>query len=142
MKLPFNYQPTWSQNKPQIDHIFPQSELSGIKVSNPETGKMNVMKYKRMERDQISNLMLLTAHENGAANKTDILPKDWFADKNPEYLELHLIPTDKEVWELERFEDFIEERKKLLITKFADIIYTPRPMIDGVNKQQDLNDKI
>jgi len=106
----FNYQPTWSQNKPQIDHIFPQSELSSIKISNPETGKMNVMKYKRGERDQIANLMLLTAHENGAANKTDILPKDWFADKSHEYLELHLIPKDAELWELERFEDFVEER--------------------------------
>jgi uncharacterized protein with ParB-like and HNH nuclease domain len=122
----FNYQPTWSQNKPQIDHIFPQSELSSIKISNPETGKMNVMKYKRGERDQIANLMLLTAHENGAANKTDILPKDWFADKSPEYLELHLIPKNPELWELERFEDFIEERKTLLVSKFADILYTPR----------------
>jgi len=87
---------------------------------------MNVMKYKRGERDQIANLMLLTAHENGAANKTDILPKDWFADKSPEYLELHLIPKNPELWELERFEDFIEERKTLLVSKFADILYTPR----------------
>jgi len=87
---------------------------------------MNVMKYKRSERDQIANLMLLTAHENGAASKTNILPTDWFADKSPEYLELHLIPKDAELWELDRFEDFVEERKKLLVTKFADILYTPR----------------
>jgi uncharacterized protein with ParB-like and HNH nuclease domain len=122
----FNYQPAWNQNKPQIDHIFPQSALKSIKIPNPETGKMNIMKYKWWDRDQIANLMLLTAHENGASNKTDILPKDWFADKNDEYLKLHLIPNEPALWELDRFEDFIEERKKLLVTQFASILYTPK----------------
>ncbi|MGM0944915.1 MAG: DUF262 domain-containing protein [Bacteroidota bacterium] len=122
----FNYQPSWNQNKPQIDHIFPQSELKRIKVANPETGKMNVMKYKWWDRDQIANLMLLTAHENGASNKTDILPTDWFADKTEDYLKLHLIPNQPALWELDRFEDFVEERKKLLIDQFAGILYTPK----------------
>lgn len=122
----FNYQPAWNQNKPQIDHIFPQSALKSIKIPNPETGKMNIMKYKWWDRDQIANLMLLTAHENGASNKTDTLPKDWFADKTKDYLKLHLIPTEPSLWELDRFEDFIEERKKLLIEQFAGILYTPK----------------
>ncbi|MEP0713792.1 MAG: DUF262 domain-containing HNH endonuclease family protein [Algoriphagus sp.] len=122
----FNYQPSWNQNKPQIDHIFPQSALKSIKIPNPDTGKMNIMKYKWWERDQIANLMLLTAHENGASNKTDILPTDWFADKSEDYLKLHLIPNQPALWELDRFEDFVEERKKLLIDQFAGILYTPK----------------
>jgi len=122
----FNYQPAWDQNKPQIDHIFPQGVLKGIKVPNPDTGKMNIMKYKRWDRDQIANLMLLTAHENGAANKRDTLPKDWFSDKSEEYLDAHLIPKDPELWELDRFEDFIQERRKLLLTKFSNILYIPK----------------
>ncbi len=122
----FNYQPSWNQNKPQIDHIFPQSALKSIKIPNPDTGKMNIMKYKWWERDQIANLMLLTAHENGASNKTDILPTDWFADKTEDYLKLHLIPNQPALWELDRFEDFVEERKKLLIDQFAGILYTPK----------------
>lgn len=122
----FNYQPAWNQNKPQIDHIFPQSALKGIKIPNPHTGKMNIMKYKWWDRDQIANLMLLTAHENGAGNKTDTLPVDWFADKEDDYLKLHLIPNEPDLWELDRFEDFIEERKKLLIEQFAGILYTPK----------------
>lgn len=119
----FNYQPSLSENSPQIDHIFPQSVLSKIKLANPETGKMNVMKYRWQERDQIGNLMLLTAAENGASGKTDILPEQWFADKSEEYLNLHLIPKDKELWKLENFEGFIKERNKLILEKFNYLIY-------------------
>lgn len=130
----FNYQPSWNQNKPQIDHIFPQSELKRIKVANPETGKMNVMKYKWLDRDQIANIMLLTASENGAANKSDILPEDWFANKTPDYLKLHLIPEERDLWKLDRFEDFVEERKKLLINQFSDILYTPKTESETITK--------
>lgn len=122
----FNYQPTWSQNKPQIDHIFPQSALKSIKLMNPDNGRMNLTKYKWSDRDQIANLMLLSALENGASNKTDTLPKDWFADKPEEYMDLHLIPKDPALWEIDRFEDFIEARKQLIVSKFANILYTPR----------------
>ena len=118
----FNYQPTYNQNKPQVDHIFPQSQLKKIKVANPETGRMDILKYKWDDRDQIGNCMLLTAQENGSGGKTDILPEVWFADKSKDYLELHLIPQDKELWKLENFEKFVEERKKLIEAKFDTII--------------------
>jgi len=118
----FNYQPTYTQNQPQVDHIFPQSQLKRIKVANPTTGRMDILKYKWDDRDQIANCMLLTAQENGAGGKTDILPEDWFTDKPKEYLEQHLIPQDKELWKLENFEQFIEARKKLIETKFENII--------------------
>lgn len=129
----FNYQPSWNLNKPQIDHIFPQKELKRIKLPNPETGKMNVMKYKWPERDQIANLMLLTAIENGSANKSDTLPEIWFSDKTNEYLKLHLIPEDPALWKMDQFEKFIDERKTLLLAKFENILYTPKtePKIDS-----------
>lgn len=118
----FNYQPSLNNNYPSVDHIFPQSALKRIKLPNPETGKYNLMKYKWQERDQIGNLMLLTAEENGAAGKTDILPKSWFADKSDEYLQLHLIPKDRELWKIENFESFIEARNALIIEKFDYLI--------------------
>jgi hypothetical protein len=118
----FNYQPSYSNNKPQVDHIFPQSKLKKIKVPNPSTGRNDILKYKQWDRDQISNCMLLTALENGSGGKTDILPEDWFADKSDDYLNLHLIPKNKKFWKLENFEQFVEERKKLIIEKFDSII--------------------
>jgi hypothetical protein len=119
----FNYQPSLSENSPQIDHIFPQSVLAKIKLPNPDTGKINVMKFKWQDRDQIGNLMLLTQQENGGGGKTDILPEDWFADKSDEYLEKHLIPKDSELWKLENFEAFVEERNILILDKFKYLIY-------------------
>jgi uncharacterized protein with ParB-like and HNH nuclease domain len=118
----FNYEPAYFQNKPQVDHIFPQSKLKEIKIPNETTGRVDIMKYKYWHRDQIGNCMLLTAQENGAAGKTDILPEVWFADKSEEYLELHLIPKNKELWKLENFELFVEERKILIEEKFKDIV--------------------
>ncbi|MBN8676637.1 MAG: DUF262 domain-containing protein [Chitinophagales bacterium] len=118
----FNYQPALDENKPQIDHIFPQSVLEKIKVINPETGKMNMMKYKWQDRDQIANLMLLTAKENGAGGKSDRLPEDWLDEKPEEYLDLHLIPKDRELWKLDNFEAFLEARKQLILAKFDYLI--------------------
>jgi hypothetical protein len=119
----FNYQPALAGNQPQIDHIFPQSALKAFKVANPETGKMNLLKYKLWDRDQLGNLMLLTATENGAGGKTDILPEDWFADKSEDYLNLHLIPKDRELWKLDNFEAFIEARKQLILEKFNYLLF-------------------
>ncbi len=119
----FNYQPALAENCPQIDHIFPQSVLKAIKIINPENGKMNLMKYRWDDRDQIGNLMLLTAAENGAGGKTDILPEEWFADKSEEYLNLHLIPKNKSLWKVKNYDRFIKERKKLILEKFNYLIY-------------------
>ncbi|WP_237362717.1 GmrSD restriction endonuclease domain-containing protein [Vibrio marisflavi] len=112
----FDYTPSFHNNLPQVDHIFPQSILKTIKDPNPDTGAMNIMRYKAPLRDQIGNCMLLTAVENGA--KTDILPEDWFEGKNEAYLDMHLIPRDKELWKLENYELFIESRKELILKKF------------------------
>ncbi len=120
----FNHTPAYPNNMPQIDHIFPQSALKRIKVVNPETGR-NVMKYTSGLRDQLANCMLLSREENGAGGKSDTLPEDWFSDKDVAYLEKHLIPSDPDLWEMDRFEDFVEERKKLLADRFKWLLTSP-----------------
>jgi Protein of unknown function DUF262/Protein of unknown function (DUF1524) len=114
----FNYDPSYIQNEPQLDHIFPQSLLKTVKMKSPETGRMSLMKYHSHERDQLANMMLLTRAENGAGGKSDTPAEDWFSGKPPEYLEKHLIPNDVNLWKLENYEKFIEERKKLIVKKF------------------------
>jgi len=118
----FNYQPSFKENMPQADHIFPTAELKKIKIKNPDSGKMNIMKYGWQHRDQIANMMLLTAVENGAGGKSDTVPEIWFSDKSDDYLEKHLIPRDKVLWKMENFEEFIEARKKLLVSKFEFLL--------------------
>lgn len=118
----FNYTPAYKKSLPQIDHIFPQSALRQIKINSPRTGHRSIMKYKQDARNQLANCMLLTQSENGPGSKSDTLPKDWFANKSEEYLEMHLIPPDKSLWEIDRFEDFIEERKKLIRNRFSYLL--------------------
>ncbi|MBU4288780.1 MAG: HNH endonuclease family protein, partial [Proteobacteria bacterium] len=89
------------------------------------TGMMNIMKYREGDRNQLANCMLLTAAENGAGGKSDTLPDEWFKDKAQDYLNRHLIPTDPALWKLERFEDFITERRKLIKAKFGYLLSVP-----------------
>jgi uncharacterized protein with ParB-like and HNH nuclease domain len=118
----FNYTPSYENNLPQIDHVFPQSLLRKVKVLDPETGRTNITKYKKADRDKLANCMLLSKEENGAGGKGDIPPDEWFDDKDDDYLEMHLIPKDCKLWKLDKFEDFIAEREKLITKKFADLV--------------------
>jgi hypothetical protein len=118
----FNYTPAYENSLPQIDHIFPQSALRKIKKVSPETGRRSIMKYKQDVRDQLANCMLLTQDENGAGGKSDTLPEVWFADKPESYLDMHIIPRDKYLWKIDRFEEFLEERKRLIKQKFSYLL--------------------
>jgi hypothetical protein len=118
----FNYTPAYQNNLPQVDHIFPQSLLRKVKKVNPRTGRQDLLRYYQEDRDQIANLMLLTAEENGFSGKRDIPPNEWFRDKDDAYLDMHLIPKNPELWELDNYEAFIEERKRLILGKFSHIL--------------------
>ena len=65
---------------------------------------------------------LLTAAENGAGGKSDTPPEEWFDGKPPEYLDLHLIPADRDLWKLENFEAFIAARKELILKRFEGLL--------------------
>lgn len=122
----FNYTPAYESNLPQVDHIFPQSLLRKVKVANPNTGKLNIMKYREADRNQLANCMLLTAAENGAGGKGDTPPEEWFADKDEAYLEMHLIPRDTALWKLEKFEEFVKARKRLISAKFTTLLVSSK----------------
>lgn len=122
----FDYTPALGSNGPQVDHIFPQSLLKTIKDINPDSGKLNLLHYRSEQRDQIANCMLLTAEENGFGGKCDIPASEWFDRKrfntdeeHERYLKQHLIPNKPELWQLDRFEDFILARKVLIKEKFS-----------------------
>jgi uncharacterized protein with ParB-like and HNH nuclease domain len=118
----FDLFPSSENNAPQIDHIFPQSALRRERKQNPVTGRWDLMKYKQTERNQIGNCMLLTAEENGPGGKSDKSPEEWFSDRDYEYLNMHLIPTDEELWKIENYDRFIEERNNLILEKFKSIL--------------------
>ena len=121
----FDYSPASDENGPQVDHIFPQSLFKTVKDVNPDSGKRNLLHYRAEHRDQIANCMLLTASENGFSDKTNTPPTEWFApqrfdtkEERARYMSLHLIPDVPELWELDRYDDFINARKKLIQERF------------------------
>jgi len=118
----FNYTPSFEDNFPQVDHVFPQSLLKAVKTKNPNTGRNDVQLYPLATRNQLGNCMLLTQQENGAGGKWDIPPDVWFSGKPNDYLEMHLIPKNPSLWKLDRYEDFISERKKLIRAKFQGLL--------------------
>lgn len=116
----FDFNPSFSGNKLNIDHIFPQSEMKKVKIKG-DKGRL-VQKYKAHDINQIGNCMLLSFEENRNGSKGDKLPSEWFKDKSDEYLDMHLIPKDKELWKKENFEKFIEERTKLIVKRIMERI--------------------
>jgi hypothetical protein len=122
----FDYEPALEDSLPEQDHIFPQWVLKQQKEVNPATGR-RAMKYDAHTRDQLANLALLTSKENGFAGKAGELPEKWLPGQvaqDPDFLDRHLIPNDTELWKLENFEKFIEERKALIREKFKPYLQT------------------
>jgi len=93
-----------------IDHIMPK----------------NILETKGFDQDKINsikNFQLLDFGTNRGA-KSGKPFKEWI--NNPEYvkdkasyLKLHLIPTDENLWTEDKFEDFIEARAALILSKLT-----------------------
>lgn len=91
-------------------HIFPWSILTGEGGYDP--GK-NLMDNKRV--NEIANRVPLTKSGNMDIfykKPTEYLPI--VQDNNPGNLERFMIPMDEELWKLECYEEFLEERRKLI----------------------------
>lgn len=114
----FKYNSLFKGNHPQVDHIFPKSKLNQVKCKSNDTGRA-IQRYSPSVKNQLANCMLLSQKEN--SKKSDKLPSEWFKDKDENYLNLHCIPKDENLWELDRFEDFIDARKKLIKEKLVKV---------------------
>lgn len=86
----------------EVHHIFPKAQLYK-------------RKYKRPEVNALANFCFLTKNTNLAIS--DRLPEEYFPEveaAHPGALASQWIPTDPELWKIERFRDFLEVRKTLL----------------------------
>ncbi|ATA90994.1 hypothetical protein CGC56_01695 [Capnocytophaga canimorsus] len=96
-----------------VDHIMPKNilETNGI-----DSSKIN----------SIKNFQLLDFGTNrGAKNSKPF--KEWvdnqeFVKDKPAYVLLHLIPSDETLWIEDKFENFIETRAKLILSKLESYI--------------------
>lgn len=90
------------------DHIFPYSKLKEVGY-----GEGNRVKYALAQ--ELTNRAVLTQVANRTKSATDAA--DYLADvktRFPKALALQCIPEDQELWKIENYEAFLEERRTLL----------------------------
>ena len=81
-----------------IHHIFPINIVGG--------------RYSRSKVNDIANITFILSSSNERIRES---PSMYLKRLPPELLEAHLIPRVEELWKEDRFEDFLEERRKLLV---------------------------
>jgi hypothetical protein len=103
-------------NKLQMHHIFPKAFLYKKLNSSNSIHKAMV--------NEISNMSFITQQSN-----IEILDKDpalYLPEIPTEQLRKQFVPTDPQYYTIERYEEFLEERRKLLcngLNKFLDKYY-------------------
>lgn len=101
----------------ELDHIFPYSQLK-----NAGYGWGNRVKYALAQ--ELTNRVILTQVAN--RTKSDTSAADYLAsvkERFPKALELQCIPPDENLWRIENYEKFLEERRKLLAAHLNDFLY-------------------
>jgi hypothetical protein len=92
-------------NQIEVHHIFPKALLYRAKDHG----------YTRPEVNAIANLTFLTKDTNLAVSDRD--PAAYLeevASQQPQALESHWIPMDRQLWRVERYRDFLAARRELL----------------------------
>jgi len=100
----------------ELDHIFPYSKLKALGY-----GMGNRVKYALAQ--EFTNRAILTQVANRTKSATHAV--DYLAEvklKFPKALELQCIPEDHELWKIENYEQFLEERRKMLAKQLNNFL--------------------
>jgi len=98
--------------KLERDHIFPFSVLKKIGYGMGED------KYRLAQ--EFTNRAILTQIAN--RNKSNKSAVNYLSSIDEESLKLQSIPTDRSLWELEKYEDFLQERRQMLTQELNEFL--------------------
>jgi len=99
-----NFQPSLKQNIPEQDHIFSQSELRDNGVEEKLINSIYNIRY------------IGKASNQSKSNKPFA---EWIKSQKEQEKEMHFIPKGN--WSLKNYDEFLCERKKLIIKQFSYI---------------------
>lgn len=114
-----------AQYQLERDHIFPYSRLKKAGY-----GKGNRVKYSLSQ--EFTNRAILTQFGNRA--KSDTTAEKYLATvkaRFPNALDLQSIPEDEELWKIENYELFLEERRKMLAERL-------NAFLEGITVSEDV----
>ncbi len=93
-------------NKLQFHHIFPQSQLKGKQVPQ----KIN----------DICNLAFIGARTNNKINNE--FPSVYLPNVGADLLNLQQVPTDADLWEMDKYDKFLAERRKMVVARLNEFL--------------------
>ena len=99
----------------QIHHIFPKSL---IQKYYKEYGKIEDMDIEAAY-NHVANITIISREANKRIGNQ--LPSIYLKKFDLEILKSHMIPLDKELWKLEKYPEFLEARKQLIIRKINEL---------------------
>ncbi len=102
----------------QSHPIFPTSRL------RKEGGYDSRNNIHKQIMNEIANRVFLTADTN-VKEISNRIPKDYFPEierRFPGALEKQLIPMDENLWEIDRYEDFLKQRRVLIAGRINDFM--------------------
>jgi hypothetical protein len=99
----------WGTIKFSIDHLFSRDEFN----------RTNMRDDLKARCDDYGNLALVIGDENSGKSNRPL--HEWLRTRTTEYLKRHLIPRDPTLWNIDRFEDFLIERRKLLRARLLQV---------------------
>jgi len=89
----------------EVHHIFPENVLEDY--------------YDRSKIDDVANITFIHSSTNRILRNRS--PEDYFNEIPENKLREHLIPTEEELRTIDKYEDFLKERRKRLIEKVNEI---------------------
>ena len=108
----------WGTITHHQDHIFPQRMFDPENLENAGFDQGRINCYRKL-MNRLGNLQLLLAHEN--QEKQDRPFDKWITTRDRGFKDRHLIPDDPALWTLDRFDDFIKAREKLIATRLKQL---------------------
>jgi hypothetical protein len=116
----------------EFDHVFPQSKLDAYLRETYDDEQ-----YRKKVINEIANLVFLSKGENYPV-KSNRLPAEYLC----KIIELHgeaaltaqCVPTNSYLWDLARFEDFLAERRKLLVQAINELLEKTYQGVDAFPK--------
>ncbi|MCQ2573880.1 MAG: DUF262 domain-containing protein [Treponema sp.] len=110
----------WLDKKYAEDHIFPKTEFTRPKLIKRGYSEEKIQKYLEYY-NTILNLELLEETENKAKNAISF--DEWISSRDENFKKRHSIPEISD-YSFDNFLEFIEERKKMLVSRYSEFNFS------------------
>ena len=109
----------------EVHHIFPKAQLYNCEFA-----------YSRPEVNALANFCFLTKESN--LHISDHLPEEYFPEvegEHPGALASQWIPMDPNLWKMENYPEFLQERRRLLAAeanrRFEELLHGETALLDA-----------